>query len=107
MNNANILAYDSYVRNWDSHDKQYRSVQKDPSSPVLRLSKERPQLLGRAERTKKYMSTAKRRERRWRSFSTLPEVNVDQHRQPPSWLSNQYIADSLILTTGPTVLSRM
>ncbi|KPK18708.1 MAG: hypothetical protein AMK69_24695 [Nitrospira bacterium SG8_3] len=30
MNNGNILAYDSYVRNRESHDKQ--CVQKDPSS---------------------------------------------------------------------------
>jgi hypothetical protein len=32
----------------------------------------RPQLLGRAERTERYVSTAKERERRWRHFSTLP-----------------------------------
>jgi hypothetical protein len=32
----------------------------------------RPQSLGRAERTEEYVSTAKRRERRWRHFSTLP-----------------------------------
>jgi hypothetical protein len=32
----------------------------------------RPQPLRRAERTREYVSTAKRRERRWRPFSTLP-----------------------------------
>jgi hypothetical protein len=32
----------------------------------------RPQPLGRAERMEKYVSTTKRRERRWRHFSTLP-----------------------------------
>ena len=32
----------------------------------------RPQLLGRAERTKEYVSTAKRRDRRWQPFSTFP-----------------------------------
>jgi hypothetical protein len=45
MNKDNIVAYDPYVRNRESDDKQYRSVQslsrgstrEDPSSPVLRF----------------------------------------------------------------------
>jgi hypothetical protein len=37
------------------------SVQKDPSRPVLKPSKERPQPLGRAERRVEYVSTTKER----------------------------------------------
>ncbi len=38
----------------------------------LGLSKQRPQPLGRAGRAEEYVSTARRRERRWRHFSTFP-----------------------------------
>jgi hypothetical protein len=40
----------------------------------------RPQLLGRAERTEEYVSTAKGRERRWRHFSTLPVMSGETMR---------------------------
>jgi hypothetical protein len=44
-----------------------------PARRETRLPVARPQSLGRAERTEKYVSTAKWRERRWRLFSTLPQ----------------------------------
>ncbi len=52
LNNRNILSVDPHVHHRESYEK-IGSVQKGSSSPVLSPSKERPQPLGRAERTEK------------------------------------------------------
>jgi hypothetical protein len=48
----------------------------------------RPQPLGRAERTEKYVSTFKRRERRWRHFLTLALGNSSLALKPPDITNN-------------------
>jgi hypothetical protein len=64
LNNCHISIVDPYVGTRSQY-ANHRGVFKK-ARPA------RPQLLGRAERTEEYVSTAKERERRWRHFSTLP-----------------------------------
>jgi hypothetical protein len=49
MNRDNIVADDPYVRNREADDNQYRSVQKDPSSPES-LEEKTAAMNGRSEK---------------------------------------------------------
>jgi hypothetical protein len=49
------------------------NVQKDPSSPVLSQAKGKAAAFSTRGAYSQYVSTAKRREHRWRLFPTFPE----------------------------------
>jgi hypothetical protein len=58
---------------WPVHQHTHNRDQPEANEGVFKKARPaRPQPLGRAERTEEYVSTAQRRERRWRPFSTLP-----------------------------------
>ena len=57
-----------------------RNFPEDNEGVLKEARPARPQLLGRAERKEEDVSTAKRRERRWRHFSTLPVMSGETTR---------------------------
>ena len=57
-----------------------RNFPEDNEGVLKEARPARPQLLGRAERKEEDVSMAKRRERRWRHFSTLPVMSGETTR---------------------------
>ena len=63
--------YFKYVSFSHGH-MRHRNQPEDKEGMFKKACPAWPQLLGRAERTREYVSTAQRRERRWQPFSTFP-----------------------------------